>query len=256
MSDETLMTPSFRLDGRRAVVTGAGRGIGLGAARALAQAGAEVTLTARTETEIDAAAGRIRAEGGAAEAVALDMTDAAAVRAFFESRPAFHVLVNNAGAARHDDFLDVTEADFDLTFAINVRAAFFAAQAAARVMAAVGVAGSIINMSSQMGHVGGPQRAVYCASKHALEGMTKAMALDLAQTGIRANTLCPTFVETPMTRPMFEKAEFREFVARSIPRGTVGTVEELMGAVVFLASDASTLFTGSALMADGGWTAR
>lgn len=255
MSD-ALTTPSFRLDGRRAAVTGAGRGIGLACARALAQAGAEVTLVARTAEEIEAAAADIRDEGGKAEAVALDITDTPALRAFFDERPAFHVLVNNAGRTRHGHVLDATEEDFDLSFDLNVRAAFFAAQAAARRMKAEGVAGSIIQMSSQMGHVGGPDRALYCAAKHAMEGMTKAMALDLAGDGIRVNTLCPTFVETPMTRPMLEKPEFRDFVLNSIPLGRLGRAEELMGAVVFLASDASSLFTGSALMADGGWTAR
>ncbi|MEC9432653.1 MAG: SDR family oxidoreductase [Pseudomonadota bacterium] len=251
-----LRTPSFRLDGRRAAVTGAGRGIGLACAHALAQAGAEVTLIARSAPEIEAAAEAIRAEGGAAQAVTLDVTDLPALRAFFETAAPFHAFVNNAGTARHSLFLDTEPEDFDAVMGLNVRAAYFAAQAVARRMAAAGIAGSIVNVSSQMGHVGGPERAVYCASKHAMEGFTKAMALDLAGTGIRANTLCPTFIETPMTAPFFEKPAFREFVKASIPRGTVGTLEELMGAVVFLASDASTLFTGSALMADGGWTAR
>ncbi len=256
MTEAAPVTPSFRLDGRRAVATGAGRGIGLACARALAQAGAEVTLLARSGAEVEAAAAEIRGEGGAAEAATLDVTDLGAVADFFGARPAFHVLVNNAGAARNAGFLEVSVEDFDLVMDVNVRAAFFVAQAAARRMAAEGVAGSIVNVGSQMGHVGGPDRTVYCASKHALEGMTRAMALDLASAGIRVNTLCPTFVETELTRAGLARAEFREFVLGSIPLGRLGRVEDLMGAAVFLASEASAMFTGSSLMADGGWTAR
>jgi NAD(P)-dependent dehydrogenase (short-subunit alcohol dehydrogenase family) len=138
---------------------------------------------------------------------------------------------------------------------LNVRAAFFAAQAVTRRMIAAGTAGSIINMSSQMGHVGGASRSLYCASKWAMEGFSKAMAIELAPHGIRVNTLCPTFIETPMTKPFFENAAFKESVLSKIKLGRLGTVEDLMGAVVFLASDASALMTGSALIVDGGWTA-
>ncbi|WP_339950368.1 SDR family oxidoreductase [uncultured Albimonas sp.] len=248
-------TPSFRLDGRRAAVTGAGRGLGLAMARALAEAGAEVTLLARSAGEIETAAEAIRAAGGQAQAVALDVTDLAAVRGFFDARPAFHALVNNAGSARHGSFLEVDEADFDAVFALNVRAAFFTAQAAARRMAAEGVAGSIVNVSSQMGHVGGPERSVYCASKHAMEGFTKAMAVDFAGSGLRANTLCPTFVVTPLTAPFFESPEFVEFVGRRMPMGKPATPQDVAAAAVFLCSDGSRMMTGSALKVDGGWTA-
>jgi NAD(P)-dependent dehydrogenase (short-subunit alcohol dehydrogenase family) len=248
-------TPSFRLDGRRALVTGAGRGIGLAAAAALAEAGAAVTLAARSAGEIEDAAAAIRASGGSAEALALDVTDVAAMRAALGARPAFDVLVNNAGGARHAPFLDVTEADYDAILDLNLRSAFFVMQQVARGMMAAGLRGSIVNLSSQMGHVGGPKRSVYCATKFAIEGMTKAASLDLAPHGIRVNTLCPTFIETPMTRPGLADPANRAWVLSKIKLGRVGQVEDLMGAVLYLASDASSLVTGTSLLVDGGWTA-
>ena len=248
-------TPSLRLDGKRALVTGSGRGIGLACAAALAEAGAHVTLSARTETEIDQAAAAIRGTGAQAEAACFDVTDLEATGDAIDRLGPFHILVNNAGTARHAPFLEVAPDDFDAVFALNVRAAFFAAQAAARAMAAAGIRGSIINISSQMGLVGGPRRSVYSATKHALEGMTKAAAIELGPLGIRINTICPTFIETPMTRPFFQNPAFRTWVLDNIKLGRVGQVQDLMGAVVFLASDASALMTGSALVIDGGWTA-
>jgi NAD(P)-dependent dehydrogenase (short-subunit alcohol dehydrogenase family) len=248
-------TPSFRLDGRRALVTGAGRGIGLAAAAALAEAGAAVTLAARSAGEIEDAAAAIRASGGSAEALALDVTDVAAMRAALGARPAFDVLVNNAGGARHAPFLDVTEADYDAILDLNLRSAFFVMQQVARGMMAAGLRGSIVNLSSQMGHVGGPKRSVYCATKFAIEGLTKAASLDLAPHGIRVNTLCPTFIETPMTRPGLADPANRAWVLSKIKLGRVGQVEDLMGAVLYLASDASSLVTGTSLLVDGGWTA-
>ena len=248
-------TPSFRLDGRRALITGAGRGIGLAAAAALAEAGAAVTLAARSSAEIESAAAAIRAEGGLAEALAIDVTDIEAMRAALAARPPFHILVNNAGTNRPAPFTEVTPEDFDAVLGLNLRATFFVAQAVARGLIAAGAQGSIINISSQMGHVGGPRRSVYCASKAAMEGMTKAMALDLAPHGIRVNTLCPTFIETPMTRPFFADESFRASVLSRIKLGRLGQVEDLMGAILFLAGDASSLMTGAPLIVDGGWTA-
>jgi NAD(P)-dependent dehydrogenase (short-subunit alcohol dehydrogenase family) len=248
-------TPSFRLDGKRALVTGAGRGIGLAACAALASAGANVALVARSVGEIEEAASAIRAAGGSAEALPLDVLDTGALRAALAARDPFHVFVNNAGTNRPAPFQDVAEADFDAVMALNLRAAFFAAQAVARRMIEAGVRGSIVNISSQMGHVGGPRRSVYCASKWAVEGMTKAMALDLAPHGIRANTLCPTFVETPMTRPFLADTAFRDSVLSKIKLGRLGQVEDLMGPLLLLCSEAGSLMTGSALLVDGGWTA-
>jgi len=247
--------PSFRLDGKRALVTGGGRGIGLAAASALAQAGAHVTVAARTGTEVAAAAEAIRARGDAADALVLDVTDVDAVRATISRAQPFDILVNNAGTNRPAPFIDVKIEDFDFIVGLNVRAAYFVAQAVARKMIEAKRAGSIINISSQMGHVGAARRTVYCASKHAVEGFTKAMAIELAPHLIRVNTLGPTFLETPMTRPFFENKEFRAEVISKIKLGRLGQLDDVTGAIVFLASDASALMTGSALVIDGGWTA-
>ena len=249
------ITPAFRLDGRRAVVTGAGRGIGLGCAAALAAAGAEVTLVARSGDEIEAAAAAIRASGGAAIAQPLDVSRISGVAAFFAARPAFDILVNNAGTNRPMKMTEVSEADYDAVLDLNLKSAFFTAQAAARRMIADKVAGSLIHIGSQMGHVGGPDRSLYCASKWALEGMSKSVALDLAPHGIRSNTIAPTFIETPLTRPFFEDPAFRDHVLAKIKLGRIGRVEDLMGAIVFLASDASAMMTGTSMVIDGGWTA-
>ncbi len=255
MSIELAKTTSFRLDGKRALVTGGGRGIGLTAASALAAAGAHVTLAARTESEIEAAAAAIRARGEQAEALVLDVTDIEAVRRAVAEAEPFQILVNNAGMNRPAYLPDVTVEDFDAIMALNVRAAFFAAQAVARKLIEAKLPGSIVNISSQMGHVGAARRTVYCASKHAMEGFTKAMAIELAPHAIRVNSLGPTFLETPMTKPFFENKAFRDEVLSKIKLGRLGQLDELTGAIVFLASDASSLMTGSALVLDGGWTA-
>jgi NAD(P)-dependent dehydrogenase (short-subunit alcohol dehydrogenase family) len=248
-------TPSFRLDGKRALVTGAGRGLGLAAASALADAGADVTLAARTAREIEEAAQAIRARGQQASPLTFDVRDVAAVKTAIAAQAPFDILVNNAGTNRPAPFVDVTVEDFDFVFELNVRAAYFVAQAVARALVAAKKPGSIINMSSQMGHVGGPTRTVYCATKHAMEGFTKAMAIELAPHKVRVNTLAPTFIETPMTRPFFQNEAFRKDTLARIKLGRLGQLEDLTGAIVFLASDASALMTGTSLVIDGGWTA-
>lgn len=247
-------TPSFRLDGRRALVTGASSGIGLGAAAALAGAGAEVWLVARRESALLAARDAIRETGAGAEARVADITDLAAVAALMRDGP-FDVLVNAAGVARHAPALDTTVQDYDAAFALNLRAAYFLTTAVARGLIAADRPGSLINVSSQMGHVGGPDRAVYAATKHGLEGMTKAMAIEWGRRGIRVNTLCPTFIRTPLGEQTLANPDRRAWIESRIKLGRVGEVADIMGPVIFLASDASALVTGSALMVDGGWTA-
>jgi len=247
--------PSFRLDGKRALVSGAGRGIGLAAASALADSGAHVTLLARTQAQVEQAAAAIRARGQQADTLVLDVTDLVAMQAAIASLAPFNILINNAGTNRPKPLLDVTIEDYDVIMGLNVRAAYFVAQAVARRLIEAGQPGSIVNISSQMGHVGAARRTVYCASKHAMEGFTKAMAIELAPHDIRVNSLGPTFIETPLTKPFFENQTFRNEVLSKIKLGRIGQMDELTGAIVFLASDASRLMTGSALVVDGGWTA-
>ncbi len=248
-------TPSFSLLGRRALVTGAGRGIGLAAAAALADAGAHVTMVARSASEIEAAAQAIIAAGGQATATTLDVLDLKAVETFFDRHPAFDILVNNAGTNRPKPIVDVTHDDFDAVLNLNLRSAYFVAQSAIRSMIRDKIKGSLIHMSSQMGHVGGPGRTLYCASKWALEGMSKAIALDVAAYGIRSNTIAPTFIETPMTQPFLADPAFKASVLAKIKLGRVGQVEDVMGAIIYLSAGVSSLVTGTSLIVDGGWTA-
>ena len=254
MTIELPRTPSFRLDGRRALITGGGRGIGLAAAAALAEAGAHVTLTARTSSEIEEAAETIRSDGGSADAIVLDMLDTAAVRNVVETTDPFDILINNAGTNRPKTMSETTEDDFDAVLDLNLRAAYFVAQAVTDTMLAAKIPGSIINISSQMGHVGGPLRTVYCSSKWAIEGLTKSLAMELGSHGIRVNSIAPTFIETPLAKEMLKDPAFREAVLSKIKLGRTGQVEDLMGAIVFLASDAAAMITGASLLVDGGWT--
>ena len=248
-------TPSFSLRGKRALVTGAGRGIGLAAAHALAQAGADVVLAARTREQLESACSSIKADGGTAQSWCVDVTDPVAVRAGIEQLGPFPILVNNAGTNRPALLVDTRDEDLDAVLDLNVKAAFYVAREVARGLKSATLPGSLINISSQMGHVGGPKRTVYCATKHALEGFTKALAWELGDANIRVNSICPTFIETDMTRKMFEDEVFREYVTSRIALGRMARLEDVMGAIVFLAGDAAAMVTGSALMVDGGWTA-
>jgi len=247
--------PDFRLDGKRALVTGASRGIGLAIAQAYAAAGAQVILCARTRTGLEAAADTLKMAGYAAQILVADVTDVKRFADQVAALGAVDVFVNNAGTNRPKPLVEATEEDFDAVFDLNVRAVVFAAQAVIRQMIARSIGGSVINISSQMGHVGAANRTLYCASKWAVEGFTKSLAVELGRHRIRVNTICPTFVETPLTRPYLEDPEFRQFVLSKIKLGRLGTVQDVAAAALYLASDASSLMTGSALMLDGGWSA-
>jgi NAD(P)-dependent dehydrogenase (short-subunit alcohol dehydrogenase family) len=239
---------SFRLDGRAALVTGAGRGIGRACALALAEAGAEVTAVSRTRADLEAL-------GPSLHAAVCDVTDSARVRELFDRLDRLDVLVACAGTNIPEPLLEVSERSLDALLELNVRATFITVQAAARRMTAGG-GGAIVLLSSQMGHVGAPLRSVYCATKHAVEGLTKAAAVELAPLGVRVNAVAPTFVETPMTAPFLADASFRAEVEAQIPLARVGRPEDVSAAAVYLASDAAALVTGSSLRVDGGWTAR
>lgn len=245
-------TPSMRLDGKRALVAGASSGIGQACAVALAETGAHVICAARGRDRLEDTVVQIQAEGWSAEALSLDIADLSAMSEALQGQR-LDVVVNSAGLARHSPAMDTTPEDFDAVIGINLRAAYFLSVAAAKCM--VNTGGSIIHISSQMGHVGGVDRAAYCASKHGLEGMIKAMAIEWGRQQIRINSICPTFIRTPLTAQTFDDPERAAWIEKKIKLGRIGKVEDVMGAVMYLASDAASLVTGTSLLIDGGWTA-
>jgi len=248
-------TPTFRLDGKRALVAGASSGIGLACAAALGEAGADVTLVARRADVLESVVSEMAEAGMSAHAFPLDVADVAGTQDSIAENGPFDILVNSAGLARHSPASETTEEDFDAVANLNVKGAYFLTQAVAKGLMAAGKPGSLINISSQMAHVGGLDRTVYCATKHAVEGFTKAMAIEWGKAGIRVNTICPTFILTDLTRSTFKQPDKRAWIEDKIKLGRVGEVEDIMGAVVYLASGASSMVTGTALMIDGGWTA-
>ena len=249
-------TPSFRLDGRNALVTGAGRGIGMGASIALAEAGANVTLVSRTENELKTLSDYLNNKGHNTSFVPLDVNNESDVKNLIENSDPFEILVNNAGTNRPAKLVDTKIEDFDYVMSLNVRSVVSLTKVVVDKMIKNKVKGSIINVPSQMGHVGGPNRTTYCSSKFAIEGFTKSLAIELALDGIRVNTVCPTFIQTPMTEPFLKDDEFKKATIGMIPLGRLGEIKDIMGPFVFLASDASSLMTGSSVLVDGGWTAR
>jgi NAD(P)-dependent dehydrogenase (short-subunit alcohol dehydrogenase family) len=250
------MIAPFDLSGLTILVTGAGRGLGRSAALMLAEAGADIVAISRTLSELETLQAEVKAKGRACQIAALDVTDRTATRAFVDGLAALDGVINNAGWNNPQHALDVDDESFDRIVDLNLRAAFTVAQAAARKFVALKVPGSIVNMSSQMGHVGGPLRSVYCMSKFGLEGMTKAMAVDLAEHSIRVNTVAPTFVATPLAGPFLENPEFKSFVLGSIPMGKLATEDQIAGACVYLCAPVSAMTTGTSIIVDGGWTAK
>ena len=250
------MTAPFDLSDQTILVTGAGRGLGRSAALMLAESGADIVAISRTLSELETLKTEVEAAGRACQIASLDVTDRAAVRTFIDALDALHGVINNAGWNNPQHALDVEDESFDRIMDINLRAAFTVAQAVAKKFVALKVPGSIVNMSSQMGHVGGPLRSAYCMSKFGLAGMTKAMAIDLAEHGIRVNTVAPTFVATPLAGPFLENPEFRSFVLGSIPMGKLATEDQIAGACVYLCAPVSAMTTGTSIIVDGGWTAK
>ncbi|MFG1392287.1 SDR family NAD(P)-dependent oxidoreductase [Xanthobacter agilis] len=250
----------FGLEDRVAVVTGAGAGTGLAIAHALASAGVHVVLVARTRAAVEDAAAAIRAAGGRAEARACDVTDRPAVRALFEALPRLDILVNNAGTNRPEPFVSVRDEDLDAVVDLNMRATFVVAQAAVRKMLSGGAeafgGAVVINVSSQMGHVGAADRTVYCMTKHAVEGLTRSMAVELAPRGIRVVSLAPTFVDTPLIRRIVDTPAKRDALVGRIPMGRMADEDDVAAAAVHLASPHAGMVTGTSILVDGGWTAQ
>lgn len=247
--------PGFGLQGKHALVAGASSGIGAGCAVALAQAGARVTLAARTEAKLDALAAEMAQAGHDVRTMRLDVSDIAATQSAVAGAGPFDILVNSAGLAIHSPATDTREADFDAVADLNIKGAYFLTTAVAKGLIEAGRPGSLINISSQMAFVGGIDRAVYCATKHAVEGFTKAMAIEWAPHQIRVNTLCPTFVRTPLAEQTLSNPERVKWIEEKIKLGRIAEISDLMGPVVYLASDASAMMTGTHLLIDGGWTA-
>lgn len=259
MSEE-IHLPSFRLDDRVAMVTGSGTGIGAGIASGFAEAGADLVLVGRTPSALETTARRVERFGRNATIIVCDLTDRTELRRQIASLSRLDILVNNAGTSIPEPILEVADASLDNMVNLNVTALFVASQAATRKMLETPDrrqrGGAIVNISSQMGHVGATNRTVYCMTKHAVEGLTKAMAIELAPHRIRVNSVGPTLVDTPLARRVVDTSEKRTYFESRIPLGALASVEDIVGAAVYLASPAAAMVTGAHLLVDGGWTAQ
>ena len=247
--------PSFSLKGRSALVVGASSGIGTACAVELAEYGAKVTVAARRKEKLEILVNQMKKRNYEVQILVMDINNVEETKEIITCHNPYDILVNSAGIAKHSAAKDTVLDDYDIVMKTNLRGAYFLTQSVSKKLIASKKAGSLINISSQMGLVGGQERAVYCASKHAVEGFTKAMAIELGVHNIRVNTICPTFILTEMTQKTFEDPEKRNWIESKIKIGRIGKIEDIMGAVVYLASDASSLVTGSSLLVDGGWTA-
>ena len=251
---------NFKVINKTALVTGAGKGIGKASAIALAEAGANLIILSRTKSDLDNVEKQIRKLKRKCKSYICDVSNYDDVKSVFNKVSSLDILVNNAGANRPDHFTKIKKEDMDYVVDLNMKAAFHVAQMAVKVMLKSknrkSKGGSIINMSSQLGKVGAPNRSIYNMTKFGLEGLTRGMALDLAKKNIRVNTVCPTFVETPMVKKFFENKIFKKTMMNNIPLGRFGTESDIATAVVYLASNASSMITGSSLVIDGGWTAK
>ena len=250
----------YNLKNKYALVTGAGKGLGKACAIALAEAGANLIVISRTEQDLVSVSKIIKRFRVKCKSYVCDVTDYEEVKEMVNKVNKIDILVNNAGTNIPEHFLKVKTENMERLVNINTVAAFNVAQLVALKMVKLKkrkkVGGSIINMSSQMGHVSGPKRSVYSMNKFGLEGLTKGMALELAENNIRVNTVCPTFVVTPMTKKFLKDKKFKREVLKNIPLGRFAELPEIASTVVFLASDAASMITGTSLLVDGGWTAR
>ena len=248
--------PTFKLNNKRALITGAGRGIGLGASLALAQAGSEIMMVSRTEKELKKINNFLNNEGYSSSYNVLDVTELQETKRFIRDQEPFDILVNNAGTNIPSSLINTEIKDVEHVISLNLKSVINLTKYVVKKMVKKKISGSIINISSIMGHVGSPNRTTYCSTKFAIEGFTKALSLELAQKKIRVNSICPTYIQTPMTKPFLKDKKFKEYVLSMIPLGRLGKIEDIMGPLVFLASDASSLMTGTSLLIDGGWTAK
>ena len=250
----------INLKNKTALVTGAGKGIGMACAIALAEAGANLIIISRTQKDLDKVSKIIRRFKSKCISYACDVTNYSQIKSFISKQKKIDILVNNAGTNIPEHFTKVKRKNMEYLVKVNTTATFNIAQLCTLKMLETKnrkkLGGSIINMSSQMGHVGGPIRSVYNMTKSGLEGLTKGMALDLAKDNIRVNTVCPTFVITPMTKEFLKNKKFKNDTLKNIPLGRFANLNDVATTVAFLASDASSMITGTSILVDGGWTAK